>query len=111
MRLISICCIVHDDVSSLSLIVIYNAPCLWRSSLVFCMQQVPALLTLQAGAESRGNEALICSGMLLCSHHDPRTKSILEHSSLLLHQQALLLCSVWFSPPFFLCFVLVILPT
>ncbi|MED6259521.1 hypothetical protein ATANTOWER_024461 [Ataeniobius toweri] len=57
------------------------------------MQQEPELLTFQAGAESRGKEALICSGMLVCSHRDPRTKTTFQHSSLLLHQQALLLCS------------------
>ncbi|MED6233485.1 hypothetical protein ATANTOWER_012449 [Ataeniobius toweri] len=50
------------------------------------------------------------SSLYVCSHRDHRTKSTFQHSSLSLHQQALLLCSVRFTPPFFLCFVLVILP-
>ncbi|MEQ2309728.1 hypothetical protein AMECASPLE_001609 [Ameca splendens] len=49
-------------------------------------------------------------GMPEYSHRDPRNKSTFQYSSLLLHQQALLLCSVQFSPPFFLRFVFVILP-
>ncbi|MED6292307.1 hypothetical protein CHARACLAT_032522 [Characodon lateralis] len=73
--------------------VIYNAPRLWKSSLACCSlpfsfryQQVPELLTFQAGAETRGTDALICLGMPVCPHCDPRTKPTLQCSSLLQQQ-------------------------
>ncbi|MEQ2281795.1 hypothetical protein AMECASPLE_034049 [Ameca splendens] len=39
--------------------------------LTAAVTRVPELLTFQGGAESRGNDALICSGMPVCWHHDP----------------------------------------